>query len=291
MAPSDVTVLLHGETGTGKELVARALHALSGRDGPFVPVNCGALPDTLVESELFGYRRGAFSGALEDRPGLVRSAARGTLFLDEIGDLPLAPQASLLRVLQEHEVRPVGSTATVAVDARFVCATHRDLAAMVSEGSFRADLLARLSGFVVELPPLRQRREDLGVIVATLLARLAPSRRGIRFTAAAATAILGHGWTGNVRELEQSLARALALAGDSDRIDLEHLDLRAGPQRAEARHRPVPLSGADEKLREELLRSLEATGGNVSEVARQLGKDRKQIRRWIERFGIRRNRS
>jgi DNA-binding NtrC family response regulator len=287
VAPTDVPVVLHGETGTGKELIARALHGLSGREGPFVAVNCGALPATLVESELFGYRKGAFSGALEDRPGLVRSAAQGTLFLDEIGDLPLVAQASLLRVLQEREVRPVGGTAPVSVDVRVVCATHRDLRAMVVEGTFRADLLARLAGFTAELPPLRDRREDLGLIASTLLARLAPGERPVRFTPGAARVLLEFPWPGNVRELEQALARALALAG-GERIAEEHLDLKSMPAAPPPSRKP--LSEEDLKLRDELLRTLEAVGGNVSEAARVMHKDRKQIRRWIDRFGLGRGR-
>ncbi|MGZ3429051.1 MAG: sigma 54-interacting transcriptional regulator, partial [Polyangia bacterium] len=168
IAPSAVPVVILGESGTGKELMARAAHRLSGRKGPFVPVNCGALPTTLVQSELFGYKRGAFSGADEDRPGLVRSADRGTLFLDEIGDLPLASQAALLRVLQEGEVTPLGATRPIAIDVRVVAATHRDLDALVAAGQFRADLLARLGGWTLTLPPLRERLEDLGLLLAGL---------------------------------------------------------------------------------------------------------------------------
>ena len=147
-------MLIEGESGTGKEVIARAIHGMSGRQGAFVPVNCGALPENLVESELFGYKKGAFSGAQTDHPGLVRSADGGTLFLDEIGDLPASSQAALLRVLQEKEVMPVGGTRAVAIDLRVVAATHRDLDDMVAEGSFRHDLFARLAGFRVTVPPL-----------------------------------------------------------------------------------------------------------------------------------------
>src|SRR5207248_905563 len=169
VARSTVSVVIHGESGTGKELVAQALHQLSGRPGPFVAVNCGALPETLVETELFGYRKGAFSGAVEDRPGLVRSSDKGTLLLDEIGSLPLPAQAALLRVLQEEEVVPVGATRPLRVNLRVVAATHEDLGVLASQELFRADLLARLSGFTLDLPPVRERREDVGLFLTSLL--------------------------------------------------------------------------------------------------------------------------
>src|SRR5437588_230906 len=172
-ARARIPVLLLGETGTGKELIARAVHDLSGRTGPFLAVNCGALPETLVESELFGYRKGAFSGAYEDRPGLVRSSDKGTLLLDEIGSLPLPAQAALLRVLQEEEVVPVGATRPLRVNLRVVAATHEDLGVLASQELFRADLLARLSGFTLDLPPVRERREDVGLFLTSLLRKLA----------------------------------------------------------------------------------------------------------------------
>ncbi|MFO0760296.1 MAG: sigma 54-interacting transcriptional regulator [Byssovorax sp.] len=173
VAASTVPVLLLGETGSGKEVLARAVHALSGRGGPFVPVNCGALPEALVEGQLFGHLRGAFSGAVRDEPGLVRASHGGTLFLDEIGDLPRASQAALLRVLQEREVTPVGATRAIPVDLRVIAATHRRVDAA---GGFRNDLYARLAGFTHHLDPLRDRREDLGVLVASLLAAASPER-------------------------------------------------------------------------------------------------------------------
>src|SRR5262249_27344255 len=163
--------LIEGETGTGKEVIARAIHGLSGRPGPLVAVNCAALAPSIVQSELFGYRKGAFSGAADDRLGLIRSADRGTLLLHEIGDLAAPAQAAILRALQERRVMPVGSTGEVAVDVRFCAATHRRLQELVRSGDFREDLLARLSGFVIRVPPLRERREDLGLLISTIIGR------------------------------------------------------------------------------------------------------------------------
>src|SRR5688572_568824 len=165
IARTPVAVVLLGETGTGKEIVARALHELSGRPGHFIAVNCGALPEALIEAELFGHKRGAFSGAISDRPGLIRSADRGTLFLDEVGELPPESQVAFLRVLQEQEVVPVGDEKPIKVDSRLCAATHRDLDDLVATGKFRRDLYARLFGLVLELPPLRDRIEDLGILI------------------------------------------------------------------------------------------------------------------------------
>jgi sigma-54 dependent transcriptional regulator, acetoin dehydrogenase operon transcriptional activator AcoR len=287
VARSQVSILVRGATGTGKELVARAVHERSQRPGRLVAVNCGAIPAALVESELFGSRRGAFSGATEDRPGWVRSADDGTLFLDEVGDFPAAAQPALLRVLQEREVAPVGDTRTHRVDFRAISATHRDLDTLVARGAFRADLLARLSGFVVELPSLADRREDLGLLVAAALARL-PRPDGVTLSLEAARRLVRHGWPANIRELEQCLSAAAALAAGG-RIELSHLPapLRDGaaskagdvPERAE-------LDPADRALRDELSRLLGEHGGNLSAVARAMGKDRTQIRRWLERLGL-----
>src|SRR3989454_2079321 len=212
VARSTVPVVVRGESGTGKEVVASAIHELSGRAGPFQAVNCGALPPSLAESELLGYRRGAFTGAEDDRAGLVRSAHEGTLFLDEIGDLPLTAQAALLRVLQEGEVKPLGATRPIKIDVRLVSATHRDLEALAAEEKFRPDLLARLGGVTVQLPPLRERREDLGLLAAALLQRHFPGRRVV-LGSEAARALLVYPWPLNVRELERCLQAAVVLAG------------------------------------------------------------------------------
>jgi hypothetical protein len=204
VAPSSLSILLLGETGTGKEMLAHGLHLLSRRPGPFVAVNCGAIPQSLVESQLFGHVRGAFSGALRDEPGLVRSAQHGTLLLDEIGDLPLGSQTALLRVLQEGEVMPVGSTHTVKVDVRIVAATHLPLADLLERGAFRRDLYARLAGYTFMPAPLRERRMDLGLLVAALLsAGKLGARCGLQLQGAAGRALVSHGWPMNVRELEQ----------------------------------------------------------------------------------------
>ena len=280
---SNVSVLLFGESGTGKELLARAVHERSKRAGSFVAVNCGALPGALVESLLFGHVRGAFSSAVRDEPGLVRSAAGGTLFLDEIGDLPLPAQASLLRILQEREVLPVGGTRAVPVDLRVVSATHRPLDALAARGAFRADLLARLDGFRHTVPPLRSRREDLGLLIASLLARLGQGARdSASFTPAAVRLLASHGWPSNVRELEQALARAFALS-EGNRIDAPALSLGSSMAAASG---SAGLGEADARLREQLIAELARHQGNVSEVARSMGKARMQIQRWMQRFGV-----
>jgi MoxR-like ATPase len=291
IAGSRVSVMILGESGTGKEVVARAIHALSGRRGPFVGVNCGAIPEHLLESELFGHRAGAFSGASDDRPGLVRAADGGTLFLDELGDLPLASQAAFLRVLQEREVMPVGGVRPIPVDLRLVAATNRDLPGMIDAGRFRADLYARVTGFHMELPPLRERREDLGLIVGALLLRLAPDRVAkLTFEVAAARALLRHAWPLNIRELEQALSAAIVLAKERP-IKLEDLPplvrRAASPGRAAVLAPEDALMQPDEAHRRAALVQLLAEHqGSVSAVARALGKDRKQIQRWIKRYAI-----
>jgi DNA-binding NtrC family response regulator len=277
VAPSDVPLLLLGETGTGKEVFARAAHALSGRRGAFVAVNCGALAPGLVEAELFGHRRGAFTGAVADRPGYLRSARGGTVFLDEIAELPAPAQAVLLRALQQREVVPVGDTAPVAVDFRLVAATHRDLGAMVASGAFRADLHARLLGLTLVLPPLRERRCDLGLLVASILRRLGATTT---FTPAAAYALFRHQWPLNVRELERCLATALPLAGGRP-VDAAHLRLPAPAAAA-----PAPPVEDDDGLRGSVTRLLVEHRGNVAAVARDLGKHREQVHRWIRRWNL-----
>jgi transcriptional regulator with PAS, ATPase and Fis domain len=281
IAPSTVPVLIRGETGTGKELTAQAIHDLSGRRGAFVPVNCGALPRTLIESELFGSKRGAFSGAREDREGLVRRADRGTLFLDEIAELPEESQVALLRVLQEGEVRPVGASDSIRIDVRVVAATHQDLESRIAAGRFRQDLYARLVGYVVTLPPLRARREDLGTMIAAILDRLVSDRAGVTLQRRAARAVLAYPFPLNIRELEQALRAAVALA-EGREIRFEHL-----PETIRNYKPPgSELRPEDQALRDRITQLLREHHGNVSAVGRALGKAPIQIRRWCRRYGI-----
>jgi DNA-binding NtrC family response regulator len=276
IAPSAVPVLIGGPTGSGKERVARAVHTGSRRRGAFVPVNCGALPAGLVESELFGHRKGAFSGAIDHHPGLIVSADGGTLFLDEIADLPPPAQAALLRVLEEHEVRAVGATTSVAVDLRVVAATHADLADRVADGKFREDLHARLVGFEIELPPLAGRRVDLGL----MLGEIVPA--GVTLAPAAARALFQHGWPRNVRELIRVIERGVALAGAGGELALGHL-----PEEVATATRAAPREVADDGgRRAELIALLEKHKGNVSHVAAELGKVRSQVQRWLKRYGL-----
>jgi len=288
LASSSVPILVRGETGTGKELVARAIHALAQRPGPFVAVNCGALPSTLIGSELFGHRRGAFSGAHADRKGLVRSADGGTLFLDEVAELDLPAQAALLRVLQEREVQVVGEDRPVKVDLRVVAATHRDLGAAVAEGKFRLDLYARIAGHELAIPPLRERREDLGLLLRDLLARHADRPLGI--TVAALRALALYDWPRNVRELEQTIATAAKLADHT--IDHAHLPVSVRSFVRTAAVAPPPAAEhrsagkGDDRLRAQIIAALTEHGGNIVAVAKALGKRRTTIYKWVKRLAI-----
>jgi transcriptional regulator of acetoin/glycerol metabolism len=292
VADSPIEVLIHGESGTGKELLARQVHALSGRPGEFVPVNCGAIPRALVESELFGYQRGAFTGAVDDRAGLIRAAHRGSLFLDEISDLPPPAQTAFLRAIEHREVIPVGATRAVRADFRLIAASHHDLRQMIGDGAFRGDLYARLAGYTVELPPLRERVEDLGLLVADLLRRNAPERtESVRLSLPAARALLAHRWEHNVRELEKCLAVAVILS-EGEEIDLDCLPahIRPAPASADpgspARRSASRLSARDLERRDRIVALLAEHEGNISEVARRMGKGRTQVRRWILRYDI-----
>jgi transcriptional regulator of acetoin/glycerol metabolism len=285
VAKSDLTVLLAGDTGTGKELAARAVHELSGRSGPFVAVNCGALPPNLVESSLFGHVKGAFSGAHRDEPGFLRSAHGGTLLLDEIGDLPSAAQASLLRVLEEREVVPVGSARPIPLDARVIAATHRNLDALVSTKEFRGDLLARLGGHRFRLPRLAERREDLGLMVREVLGAL-PEAASVKFSPDAGLRLVRHDYPYNVRELVHELERAVVVS-DGGVIQKSHLfPSYEGAAAPVATEPAVELAPEDAKLRSELVRLLGEHRGNVADVAREMGKARMQIHRWLKRFEV-----
>jgi transcriptional regulator with AAA-type ATPase domain len=282
IARTAVPVLVRGETGTGKELMARTIHETSGRRGPFVPVNCGALPRDLVESELFGHRRGAFSGATEDREGLVRRAHHGTLFLDEIAELPLDAQVALLRVLQDGEVRPVGASSAATVDVRIVAATHQDLTRRIAERRFRHDLYARIAGFEVRMPALRGRREDLGVLIATILSRLCADPERVTLSKTAARALFRYPWPLNIRELEQALRSAVGLR-DGCEIRVEHLPTAIRDYRPPG---DPALSAKDRALREHLIELLREESGNVAAVGRAMNRAPIQIRRWCSRLRI-----
>jgi transcriptional regulator with PAS, ATPase and Fis domain len=232
VAASNLPVLIQGESGTGKELIARAIHQASPRkDKPFVTENCAAIPETLLESELFGYKRGAFTGADRERKGLFQTADRGTIFLDEIGDMSLAMQSKLLRALQDGEIRPVGGTANVRVDVRVVSASNRLLRDLVARHQFREDLYYRLSGVTIELPPLRERGRDVLLLARAFVAKVAAEmkREAPAIAPDAEAALLAHRWPGNVRELENEIRRCLALMRDESKIEAKHLseELRA----------------------------------------------------------------
>jgi two-component system response regulator AtoC len=294
----DITVLLHGETGTGKELAARAVHACSARAGRrFVPVNCGALPAELVESELFGHARGAFTGATALKRGLFEEAEGGTIFLDEIGDLPLAVQVKLNRVLQEREARRVGDTAAYRVDVRVIAATHRDLKAEVQAGRFREDLFYRLNVFPVVLPPLRERREDVPSLAAHFLEKHARvlGRPLTGFDAAALLALSGYAWPGNVRELENAVERAVAVARgpliQASELPADVSGARDGPvpagQLARLPYREAIELARHRTTRDYLAALLRELDGNVTRAAERAGMARESLHRLLKRHGVR----
>jgi len=266
-------VLLQGEAGTGKDLVARALHLLSGRPGEYVPINVGAIAESLVDAELFGHTRGAFTGAVASRPGAFEQANRGTLFLDEVADLSPAGQVRLLRVVEDGQVRPVGSAQRTLVDVRIVSASWVSLAQRVEGGQFRADLFHRLTTFSLRLPALRERRGDLPALCRALLARFEDELGPHRLSPRALLALLAHDWPGNVRELASALYRAAARA-EGPEIDLEHIELGAF---AVNRPRSTVASPAV------ATRVLAQCSGNISAAARSLGVARSTLRGWLAR--------
>jgi transcriptional regulator of acetoin/glycerol metabolism len=276
-----IPILLQGETGTGKEVFVRALQRLSSRASePLVPVNCAAIPEGLQEAEIFGYEEGAFTGARrKGSPGYIRRAEGGVLFLDEIGDMPLALQAQLLRVLQDGEVTPLGARRSVRVDFRLVAATHHDLQAAVAEGSFRADLYYRLRHMVFYLPPLRK-RPNLGGILDAMLASLGGEARGVRLTTAARQKLLEHGWPGNLRELSNLLSALLAFAEDGSWIDADSLPQDIMESReAEPEPEPEPPQKLSDITDDLLRQAIREHGGNMSAAARQLGLHRSTLYR------------
>ncbi len=295
VAPQKTTVLLEGESGTGKELVARALHERSPRAAlPFVAVNCGAIPGELLESELFGHVRGAFTDATRNKKGLAAEADGGTLFLDEIGELPLHLQVKLLRFLQEEEVRPVGDTRARKVDVRVVAATARDLARAVAEGRFREDLYWRLNVVGVRLPPLRERPEDVPALAAHFLARYAPLRPelvGMTFSPEAEAALRSHRWPGNVRELEHVVERAVVLAEGAIVGEEDLPDAVRGPP-GSTRPAALPYDSLSVKrairaVEEQLIRAaLERTGGNRTRAAELLELSYRALLYKIKDYGL-----
>jgi CRISPR-associated protein (TIGR02584 family) len=288
VAPTDITVLITGETGTGKELVARAIHRASGRRGPFVAQNCGAIPATLAESLLFGHERGAFTGATSRTAGLFERAAGGTLFLDEVNSLPLELQARFLRVLEERTVTRLGAASESPVDVRVVLASNTELAAEVAAGRFRADLLYRVSGYAIATPPLREHPEDIPTLAARFAQDYAArNRRPVPcFTPAALRALTDMDWPGNARQLRSVVETAAVSSGDTGVIDVASLSL--APLAAPRALVPPGTRAAceQEAFRNALLRALAAAGGSPSAAARVLGVHRTTVQRYMRRFGI-----
>jgi two-component system, NtrC family, response regulator PilR len=294
VARSQAPVHISGESGTGKELVARMIHE-SGprRDGPFVPINCGAIPTELMESEFFGHKKGSFTGAVGDKTGLVQTAEGGTLFLDEVADLPLHMQVKLLRVIQEKTIRPVGQSAELPVDVRILSATHRDLSALVSEGAFREDLYYRINVIEVHVPPLRERGDDVLLLAHSILSRVAAVQDVPvpRLTRAAQTALTGYRFPGNVRELENILERALTLCAGEE-IDAADIQLRQTGDELPMDETPTVVPGSplgtqlEDIERDAIVRALEQTRYNKTAAAKLLGVSFRALRYRIKKLGI-----
>ena len=292
-APAEVTVLIEGESGTGKEVLARAIHRLSPRkDGPLIPVNCAAIPEGLLESELFGHERGAFTGAVRAKPGRFELAREGTIFLDEIGDMPLSMQVKILRALQEREIERVGGTKSIAIDVRVVAATHQNLEQLVTEGKFRADLFYRLQGVRLRLPPLRERLDDLPELIAHLLDRAAQrmSRMPATVSTEALRCLWAYAWPGNVRELQHVLEGGMVM---SDGVILpEHLppNIQRAPSQPPADTAPVLAGPLDEALenweRQMILDALRQGGGVQARAAKLLGISERSLWYRVKKLGI-----
>ncbi|MFL6426617.1 MAG: sigma-54-dependent transcriptional regulator [Acidobacteriaceae bacterium] len=288
----DATVLIQGETGTGKELVARAIHHNSRRSSrPFIALNCGAIPKDLVESELFGYVRGAFTGALSHKVGRIESADGGTLFLDEIGELPLDAQVKLLRLLQEGELHKVGASAPVKIDVRIIAATHRNLPAMVEDGAFREDLYYRLAVVPLRIPPLRERREDIPELIDALFQRAKErhSLPDVRLSSAVRQKLISYRWPGNIRQLENVLERLLVLSS-SDLITVDDLpeELTSAAANTTLTWLELPDEGInlEEVERELIIRALEKCAGNQTQAARYLDISRRTLIYRMEKHGL-----
>ena len=298
VAAGSSTVLITGETGTGKELVARAIHHNSARRrARFVALNCGAIPETLLEAELFGHVRGAFTGAVANRQGRLEQAHKGTFFLDEVGTMSAALQAKLLRVLQEREFERVGESRPVRVDVRVIAATNSDLTGMVRDGAFREDLFYRLNVLPIHLPPLRERREDIPLLVHAFLRKLGPGlvppRSGVVLSQEALRRMMAFDWPGNIRQLENMVERTLALAPGRTQIDVDDLphEVRAGADRHLA-SAALPGGGLDlqrrlqEVERAIIRQALEQSGGNKHQAAQLLNVKRTTLVEKVKRLGI-----
>ncbi|MBZ4660644.1 MAG: hypothetical protein JG766_2567, partial [Desulfacinum sp.] len=290
VADTNTTVLIHGETGTGKELVAQAIHENSRRSkGPMVRVNCAAMPDTLLESELFGHEKGAFTGAVTRRRGRFEEAQGGTIFLDEVGELSPVAQAKLLRVLQEREFQPLGSSRTVKVDVRVVAATNRDLEQEVAKGRFRSDLYYRLNVFPIFLPPLRDRGPDILLLADYFVVKYAEQfgKSVKRISTPAIDLLMAYHWPGNVRELENCMERAVVLAS-GDAIEARHLpptlQMKPAELRSRSRGKLEALVGAYE--RDLIVEALKDARGNQSQAARLLGTTKRIIQYKVQKYGI-----
>lgn len=289
VAPTESTVLIQGESGTGKEVIARYIHTLSNRnEGPFLSINCGALPESLLESELFGHVKGSFTGAVKDKTGLFLSAEKGSFFLDEIGETTPATQVKLLRVLQHRQVIPVGATESQPIDTRLIAATNRDLEEEIRRGNFRRDLFYRLNVIALHLPPLRERAEDIPLLVDSFLARLGEQRGEPpkQLSESALELIQSYNWPGNVRELENALERAVILS-DSDVIPPSALPERVTTQTPErlVEDRPTPNPTLETIERAYILWVLNSEGGNKTRAAETLGIDPSTLHRKLSRFG------
>ncbi|HEX6816584.1 MAG TPA: sigma-54 dependent transcriptional regulator [Gemmatimonadaceae bacterium] len=291
VAPTESTVLIQGESGTGKEVVARYIHQLSARaSGAFLSINCGALPESLLESELFGHVKGSFTGAVKDKSGLFTAAGGGTFFLDEIGETTPSTQVKLLRVLQQREVIPVGGTEAVPIDTRLLAATNRDLEEEMKRAAFRSDLFYRLNVFALHLPPLRSRRDDIPLLIDAFLHRAAQQRgtEPKRLTESALDAMQSYGWPGNVRELENALERAVILS------EGETIDVSALPERITERRAEPLVTSQDNAInptldvieRAYIMWVLQSEGGNKSRAAEALGIDPSTLYRKLSRYGV-----
>lgn len=287
VGPVDVSVLITGESGTGKELVARAIHRLSGRkEAPFIPINCGAIPETLLESELFGYEKGAFTGAVRQQKGRIESAQGGTLFLDEIGDIPLGLQVKLLRFLQDHKVHRLGGKDTVSIDVRVLAATNVDLQEAVNSGRFREDLFYRLCVVAISVPALKRRDSDITLLARTFLMKFADAhKKALKgFTPQAVEALQAHNWPGNVRELENRIKRAVVMA-EGNYVTPANLELK---DLSSVDRDSTTLRGARDLREKELVKVvLEKADGNVSKAAIELGISRPTLYQLLSRYGLR----